>query len=108
LAALHNGDLIEARTNPGVVQNVMRTKDILLKLGAVLGPDGLFIDPDEDKSIELNVEIGGSGDLIDGFLKDLEQHDISLRESRELREENRELKEIGEELSSRADGTIEL
>ena len=102
-AALHNGDLIEARTNPGVVQNVMRTKDILLKLGAVLGPDGLFIDPDEDKSIELNVEIGGTGDLIDDFLNDLERHDNRLRESRELREKSYESKEAGKAYESTSD-----
>ncbi|MCL2663804.1 MAG: hypothetical protein FWE83_10850, partial [Oscillospiraceae bacterium] len=100
LAALHNEDLIEAKSNPRIVQNVMRTKDLLLKLGAVLGPDGLFIDPDEDKSIELNVEISGTGDLIDDFLKDLKRHDNRLRETRELREKSYESKEAGKAYES--------
>ncbi|MCL2662235.1 MAG: hypothetical protein FWE83_02770, partial [Oscillospiraceae bacterium] len=100
LAALHNRDLIEARTNPLIAEAVMQTKSILVKLGAVLGPDGLFIDPDEDKSVELNVEIGGTGDLIDDFLKDLERHDNRLRETRELREKSYESKEAGKAYES--------
>jgi len=87
--------LIEARTNPLIIQSIMQTKDILEKLGAVLGPNGLFIDPDEDTSIELKGEIGGADDLIDGFIRDLEQHDKSLHESREIREKNLETKEAG-------------
>jgi len=96
LAFMHNASLKEARTNPLVAESVMQTRDILVKLGAELGPDGYFLNPDKSIFVSLDVEFGaGDSDaLFDGFLKDLEQHHKNLDESRERLEKNRYTREV--------------
>jgi len=95
LAYMHNGDIKEARTNPLVLQSVMQTVNILVKLGAELGPDGYFLNPDKSLFVSLDVELGAgdSDELFDEFLKDLEQHEKNLQESREQLEKNLNTKE---------------
>ena len=87
MAFQHSIALVLDGRNP----HVLRVRDILLKLGAELGPNGLFLDPDGQAFVDLNVEFASldSDDLFDEFHSDLEQHDEDLRESRELVEENR-------------------
>jgi len=74
--------------------NVLRAKDILVKMGAELGPNGYFLDPDGNPFVELGVTFGSldSDDLFDEFHNDLEKHDENLREARELLEKNSSLK----------------
>ena len=84
MAFLHNGALRDDGKNPYVI----RVRDILIKLGAELGPNGYFLDPDGNPFVELDVTFGSldSDDLFDEFRDDLEQHDETLRESKELLE----------------------
>ncbi|MCL2628058.1 MAG: hypothetical protein FWD44_05085 [Oscillospiraceae bacterium] len=96
------GDRQEMR-RPGVFQRVMQTVEMLVKLGAVLGPDGLFVEPKKSVFVELDVKLGApddSDDLVDEFLKDLEKHDKTLSENKEQLDKNRELKEVSEKYSS--------
>ena len=88
-----NGAIRDEGKNP----YVMRARDILVKLGAVLGPNGLFLDPDGQGHVELNVDFTSpdSDDLFDEFLSDLEEHDEDLKEARELLEENSDAKDTG-------------
>ena len=99
MAFMHNGSLRDEPKNP----YVLRVRDILIKLGAELGPDGLFLDPDGQPHVELNVELGGTDDLIDEFINDLEQHEKTLLESQERLEKNRELKDLIESYESASD-----
>jgi len=104
LAFLHNGDLKEARTNPLVFAPVMQTKNILEKLGAKLGPDGLFM---HSENFKLNLKDlinkdGMPDDPIDELIEALNRHDKKLRESKERYENNREIGIAGEERSSKS------
>jgi len=94
MAFLHNGSLIEARSNPFALKSALQTKDILVKLGAILGPDGLFLDPEGESFVKLDAEIGGPNDLIDEFLEDVDKHDKRLRESRERLEKDKDLEDV--------------
>jgi len=99
MAFLHNGSLKDDPKNP----YVLRVRDILIKLGAELGPNGLFLDPAGQPHVELNVELGGTDDLIDEFINDLEQHEKTLLESRERIEKNRELVDLNDSYESASD-----
>ena len=100
MAFMHNGALRDDGKNPFVI----RVRDILVKLGAILGPNGYFLDPDGDPFVELGVTFGSldSDDLFDEFREDLEKHDESLQESRELLDNNRNLREAKESYESTA------
>jgi len=89
LAFPHNTALILEGKNP----NVLRVRDILVKLGAELGPNGLFLDPEGQQFVELDVELGSTGDLFDEFLEALNEHDEELQESRDLIEGNQNASE---------------
>jgi len=101
LAYLHNDLLIDSSGN----LSVLLTKDMLVKLGAELGPNGLFLSPNRNLRVDLHVEPGtiDSDDLTDDFLKTLERHDNSLRDSSERTDRNRALREDAKGLSTRAE-----
>jgi hypothetical protein len=103
MAFAHNKALDDEPNNPFV----LRVRDILVKLGAELGPNGLFLDPDGNPFVELNVEFSGAGDLIDELLETLEKHDENLRETRERYDGNRETRETDEEMMARGVRTAE-
>ena len=92
MAFLHNGALRDNPKDPFV----LRVRDILVKLGAELGPNGFFLNPNGDPFVELDVTFGSldSDDLLDEFRDDLEQHDENLRESKELYEKSANSKEV--------------
>jgi len=57
-----------------------------VQLGAILGPDGLFIKSEKHIFSDLNVKLGApddSDDLLDEWLEELKQRNIRMRESRE-------------------------
>jgi len=89
MAFPHNKAIEDDGKNP----YVQRVVDILVKLGAKLGPNGYFLDPDGDPFVELDVEYGSldSDDLFDEFFNDLEKHDEDLRESKEQLDKNNDL-----------------
>jgi len=101
MAFSHNTALVLEGKNPFVLQ----VKDILVKLGAELGPNGLFLDPDGNPFVELNVAFGSldSDDLFDEFRDDLEKHDESLREAKELLENHHDFKEVSGLYASASD-----
>ena len=96
LAYLHNANISDSRPNPHAQTWITQTTNILVKLGAILGPDGLFLQSKERIFLDYNPEFttNDSDDLFDGFLKDLEKHEKTLRESRELLEKNRDMKKV--------------
>ena len=99
MAFMHNGALRDEGKNPFVI----RVRDILVKLGAKLGPNGYFLDPNGEPFIELDVTFGSldSDDLFDEFREDLEQHDENLHEARELLEKKGDVIEAGVDMSTR-------
>jgi len=103
MAYMQNKTLKDSPRNP----YVQRTREVLEKLGAELGPNGYFLNPDGTPFVDLDVEIGtiDSDELTDEYLKALERHDKSLYESRERLENNRASKEVNDELSIRTDNT---
>jgi hypothetical protein len=104
MAFSHNKAMEDEPKNP----HVLRVRDILIKLGAELGPNGYFLDPDGNPFIELNVEYGSldSDDLFDEFHNDLEQHDEKLRDSRESPEKNRYSREASDVYDSTSDNYL--
>ena len=105
LATFHNGNIEELKINPGLSKFVNHTTNILVKLGAKLGADGLFLPSKLEWKINFDEML--SDDPIDVLLEDLERHDKSLRESRERYEKNRELSEVSKESSEGTRGQEE-
>ncbi|MDR2585426.1 MAG: hypothetical protein LBC84_04295, partial [Prevotellaceae bacterium] len=106
MASLHNAILSDTRPNPHSLPWVMQTKDILVKLGAKLGPDGLFLQSENRIFVDLDIKLGGasdSDDLLDEFIESLNKHEKKLRESKERYESNRESAEVGKLYESNSD-----
>jgi len=104
MAFMHNGAIRDEPRNP----HVLRVRDILVKLGAELGPNGYFLDPDGNPFVELSVTYGSldSDDLFDEFHDDLEQHDEKMQESRELLENKSGSREVNEQLDLSAPKSV--
>jgi len=79
LCAVNNELLSDAPDNPWFLQ----IRDLIAKLGATIGSDGLL-----------------QYDATDSFLDALERHDKNLRDMRELTEKNSVIRENGAELST--------
>ena len=82
---------------------VLRARDILVKLGAELGPNGYFLDPNGEPFIELDVIFGSldSDDLLDEFREALDEHDEDLQEARELAEKGNDSQKASEVMTAR-------
>lgn len=106
LAYLHNDNINDSRPNPHAQTWIMQTKDILVKLGAILGPDGSFLQSDKRIFANLNIKIGesdDSDDVIDELLEIMKQRDIRMKESMERTNRNRELREASGVYESSSD-----